>query len=130
MKKSMVQERDKTMRTKRNLLFLLLAVCLMWAFQPETVSAADGEILVNGTDILTAHGQQVTCTTGTVEYDSNTKTLTLNQAVIENASSWGIEIGIEGVTVELIGENRITSKNGLLSNYPVTLQGSGGGAKL
>lgn len=117
------------MRTKRNLLFLLLAVCLMWAFQPETVSAADGAILVNGTDILTAQGQQVTCGTGTAEYDPDTKTLTLNQAVIENASSWGIEIGVEGVTVELIGENKITSKSGFWSNYPVTVQGSGGGAK-
>lgn len=114
------------MGRKRNLLFLLLAVCLMWAFRPETVSAADGEILVNGTDILTEQGQQVPCGTGKAEYNPDTKTLTLNQAVIENASC-GIEIGVEGVTVELIGENKVTSKKGLLSSHPVTVQGSGGG---
>ena len=76
----------------------------MWIVQPETAAAA-GEIKVKGIDILQAQDCTVQCGSGTAKYEPDTNTLTLNQADIAddgNALAYGIEIGKEGVTVELV----------------------------
>ena len=49
---------------------------------------------------------------GTVSYDPDTKTLTLNGATISASESSGIVNDIDGLTIRLIGDNTITSEGG------------------
>ena len=49
---------------------------------------------------------------GTVSYDPDTKTLTLNGATISASESSGIANDIDGLTIRLIGDNTITSEGG------------------
>ncbi len=98
----------------------------MWIVQPETVSA-DGGIRVNGTDILQAQDHTVQCGSGTAKYDPDTKTLTLDHAVISgNALLYGIQIEGQGVTVELAGQNSIEAYIGIWSRAPLRIKGTGG----
>ncbi len=52
---------------------------------------------------------------GTVSYNSDTKTLTLNNATINTDDESGIEFRVFGLNLELIGENHVHSVDG----YPV-----------
>ena len=49
---------------------------------------------------------------GSVSYDPDTKTLTLNGATISLSESSGIKNDIDGLTIRLIGDNTITSEGG------------------
>lgn len=119
------------MRGKMKLILMLSAICFMLALQPETVSAAGGSVSVKGINILSAGNNTVPCGNGTAVYDTATKTLTLNQALIDSGSaSCGIEIGEPGVTIEVIGENTINAHYGILSEYPLTIKGTQNGGRL
>ena len=68
---------------------------------------------------------------GTVSYDPDTKTLTLNGATISASESSGIVNDIDGLTIRLIGDNTITSEGNAgmyhVSNGALTLISSDGG---
>ena len=118
------------MGTKKKIVYTFLAVCFMWIVQPETAAAA-GEIKVKGIDILQAQDCTVQCGSGTAKYEPDTNTLTLNQADIAdngNALAFGIEIGKEGVTVELVGQNTIDAHIGISSESPLHIKGTNGGS--
>lgn len=115
------------MRGKRKLFFMFLALCLMLAIRPETASAAGGSISVNGSDILSAPNHQISCGSGNAIYDSDTKVLRLDNAVIGSSVQHGVEITEPGVTVELIGENTINAHYGIWSEHPLTIKGTSGG---
>ena len=129
-KKSTACERIGSMGTKKKIVYTFLAVCFMWIVQPETAAAA-GEIKVKGIDILQEQDHTVQCGSGTAKYEPDTNTLTLNQAVIAdngNALAFGIEIGKEGVTVELVGQNTIDAHIGISSESPLHIKGTNGGS--
>ena len=118
------------MGTKKKIVYTFLAVCFMWIVQPETAAAA-GEIKVKGIDILQAQDYTVQCGSGTAKYEPDTNTLTLNQADITdggNALEFGIQIGKEGVTVELVGQNTIDAYIGISSENPLHIKGTNGGS--
>lgn len=118
------------MRQKKNLIWVLLAVCLLWTIQPERVSAAGGDIMVNGVNIINAADRTVQCGNGSAVYDEGTNTLTLKNAEIGQNSgdvlTYGIEIWKEGVTVRLEGSSSIDAYIGIWSNNPLMIQGAGG----
>lgn len=63
---------------------------------------------------------------GTVTYDNSSKTLTLNEATIVNESGRGIFSQIDGLTVNLIGENNINcSSDGCVFRENTTIAGAG-----
>ena len=129
-KKSTVCERIGSMGTKKKIVYTFLAVCFMWIVQPETAAAA-GEIKVKGINILQEQDYTVQCGSGTAKYEPDTNTLTLNQANIAdngNALAYGIEIGKEGVTVELVGQNTIDAHIGISSENPLHIKGTNGGS--
>ncbi len=119
-------------RTKRKLRSLFLAFCLLLAIRPQAVLAADGAVMVSGTDILQAPGQTVSCGNGSARYDSGTNTLTLENVNISadpagNPLLYGIQIERENVTVRLVGTNTVSGHFGISSSHPLRLDGTGGG---
>lgn len=129
--KNTAYERIRMMRTKKKIVYTLLAVCFLWIARPEAVSAA-GSIKVQGTDIFLAQDYTVACGSGTAKYEPATKTLTLNQASIGTVGgsplSQGIEIYEQGVTVELAGQNVVEAHIGIYSSSHVSIKGTGGGS--
>ncbi|MCI7337003.1 MAG: leucine-rich repeat domain-containing protein [Bacteroidales bacterium] len=79
---------------------------------------------INKDDIATAAG----ISTGTITFDDENNVLTLENVVLETAKN-GIEtIGSTGLTIELVGENSITSnKNGISAYTALTIDGNGSG---
>mgnify|MGYP002509451130 CR=1 FL=1 len=115
------------MRGKKNLFYAFLAICLMWVFLPEVVSASSGTIKVTGTTA----DFSVACGEGTAKYDSASKTLTLNNADIGPVLAgspliYGITIEEDNVTVELIGDNSINAYIGIWSSAPFRILGKDG----
>ena len=101
----------------------------MWVFQPEAASADSGTIAITET----TNNFNVPCGEGSANYDSDTKTLTLENAVISQGSAaspllYGITIEREGVTVELLGKNSIDAYTGIWSRNPFQILGNGGGS--
>ena len=80
--------------------------------------------VINKDDIATAAG----ISTGTITFDDENNVLTLENVVLETAKN-GIEtIGSTGLTIELVGENSITSdKNGISAYTALTIDGNGSG---
>ena len=64
---------------------------------------------------------------GTVKYDPTNKVLTLKDAIISSTATNAIVSHIDGLTIELIGTNSLTTKeNSTLSfTHPLTLTGGG-----
>ena len=64
---------------------------------------------------------------GTVKYDPDSKTLTLEGATITSTTTNAIVSHIDGLTIELIGTNSLTTKNNstLSFTHPLTLTGGG-----
>ena len=79
---------------------------------------------INKDDIATAAG----ISTGTITFDDENNVLTLENVVLETEKN-GIEtIGSTGLTIELVGENSITSdKNGISAYTALTIDGNGSG---
>lgn len=122
------------MRGKTKLVLMFLALCLMLAIRPETASAADVSVSVQGIDILSAANHTVQCGNGTAVYDPDSKTLRLDNAVIGGSAGGSLQYGIEiyeaGVTIELIGENTVSAHFGIYSDQPFTIKGRTGGKLL
>lgn len=117
---------------KAKLFFSFLTVCFLFIFQSESVFASNNTITVNDSNILNAADHTVSCGGGTAVYDADTKTLTLDNAVINTDSNGnlllkGIDIQEEGVTVELKGDNTINAHYGIASTHPFTIKGISGG---
>ena len=79
---------------------------------------------INKDDIATAAG----ISTGTITFDDENNVLTLENVVLETEKN-GIEsIGSTGLTIELVGENSITSdKNGISAYTALAIDGNGSG---
>ena len=83
----------------------------------------DYELWIAGTKLTLANCDDLSAidgVSGTVKYDNNTKTLTLDNATIENTieddrkgRGSGIYNQIEGLTIHLIGNNTITAEKGM-----------------
>ena len=99
-------------------------------FLPASAFAADDQQVRVGYTWLGSATRSVTCGEGTAEYDPNTLTLTLTNTTINhdyNAAIWNT---VEGLTIELVGENSINSGNetGILNQQGcglLTLTGDG-----
>ena len=115
---------------KTRLLSLLLSAAMVLMFLPASAFAADDEQVRVGDTWLGSAMRSVTCGEGTAAYDPDTKTLTLTKATINhdyNAAIWNT---VEGLTIELVGENSINSgeQTGILSMQGcglLTLTGEG-----
>ena len=115
---------------KARLLSLLLSAAMVLMFLPASAFAADDEQVRVGDTWLGSAMRSVTCGEGTAAYDPDTKTLTLTNATINhdyNAAIWNT---VEGLTIELVGENSINSgeQTGILSQEGcglLTLTGEG-----
>lgn len=115
---------------KTRLLSLLLSAAMVLMFLPASAFAADDEQVRVGYTWLGSATRSVPCGEGTAAYDPDTKTLTLTNATINhdyNAAIWNT---VEGLTIELVGENSINSgeQTGILSQEGcglLTLTGEG-----
>ena len=115
---------------KARLLSLLLSAAMVLMFLPASAFAADDQQVRVGYTWLGNATRTVTCGEGTAAYDPDTKTLTLTNATINhdyNAAIWNT---VEGLTIELVGENSINSgeQTGILSMQGcglLTLTGDG-----
>lgn len=115
---------------KARLLSLLLSAAMVLMFLPASAFAADDKQVRVGDTWLGSAMRSVTCGEGTAAYDPDTKTLTLTNATINhdyNAAIWNT---VEGLTIELVGENSINSgeQTGILSQEGcglLTLTGDG-----
>lgn len=115
---------------KTRLLSLLLSTAMVLMFLPASAFAADDQQVRVGYTWLGNATRTVTCGEGTAAYDPDTKTLTLTNATINhdyNAAIWNT---VEGLTIELVGENSIYSgeQTGILSQEGcglLTLTGDG-----
>ena len=117
---------------KTRLLSLLLSAAMVLMFLPASAFAADEEQQVRVGDAwLGSATRVVSCGEGgTAAYDPDTKTLTLTNVTINhdyNAAIWNT---VEGLTIELVGENSINSgeQTGILSMQGcglLTLTGEG-----
>lgn len=115
---------------KTRLLSLLLSAAMVLMFLPASAFAADDKQVRVGDTWLGSATRSVTCGDGTAAYDPDTKTLTLTNATINhdyNAAIWNT---VEGLTIELVGENSINSgeQTGILSQEGcglLTLTGEG-----
>ncbi len=89
----------------------LLSVVLVVGLLPATALAAGPTVLtVNGTDILTATDNTVTCGNGTAKYDPAINTLTLTDVTIEGEFNGHAAIYTDGdLNIQLMGTNTITS---------------------
>ncbi|MCI8466367.1 MAG: hypothetical protein HFI63_11050 [Lachnospiraceae bacterium] len=119
-------------KSRGRLRYIFLAASFLFMLQPGTASAAEGSIIVNGSDIVQAPDQKISCGSGSARYDSGTNTLTLENADIRTDSAgapliYGIQIERENVTVRLVGENTIRGHFGIGSSHPFALEGRGGG---
>ena len=115
---------------KTRLLSLLLSAAMVLMFLPASAFAADDQQVRVGGTWLGSATRTVTCGEGTAEYDPDTKTLTLTNVTINhdyNAAIWNT---VEGLTIELVGENSINSgeQTGILNQQSrglLTLTGDG-----
>ena len=115
---------------KARLLSLLLSAAIVLMFLPASAFAADDKQVRVGDTWLGSATRSVPCGEGTAAYDPDTKTLTLTKATINhdyNAAIWNT---VEGLTIELVGENSINSgeQTGILSQEGcglLTLTGEG-----
>ena len=79
-------------------------------------AASNGQIWVNGENIVQAEEYKVACGTGSASYDPQTKTLTLENAVITQGNSYkrGIDLPSDiDLNIVLTGNNYITGEEEL-----------------
>ena len=104
---------------KKKLFALLLSIVMVAGLLPTVAFAAENyNLYVNG-EQFTSEKLSIACGEGTASYDPNTKTLTLNNAVITNGGKsnespkYGIRVvGDTDLTIKLSGTNSITLDNG------------------
>ena len=115
---------------KTRLLSLLLSAAMVLMFLPASAFAADDEQVRVGDTWLGSAMRSVACGEGTAAYDPDTKTLTLTNVTINCDDTTAIWNTVEGLTIELVGENSINSgeQTGILSQEGcglLTLTGDG-----
>ena len=104
---------------KKKLFAILLSIVMVAGLLPTVAFAAENyNLYVNG-EQFTSEKLSIACGEGTASYDPNTKTLTLNNAVITNGGKsdespkYGIRVvGDTDLTIKLSGTNSITLDNG------------------
>ena len=120
------------MKIKRKWVGLLFSAIFCLSLFPITAFAANqGELWINGENIVQAQDNTVTCGDGTAVYTSSSSTLTLTNAVITqtNLTSRAIDIPIDmELKIVLNGENTIdVATNGFFAgaNSNITFSGDG-----
>ena len=73
-----------------------------------TALAVDYDLQISGTQVTDNNADNV-LNDGTVAYDPNTNTLTLNNAHLNSASNNIIDSKMEALTINLIGDNTLTA---------------------
>lgn len=105
-------------KIRSRVLTVMLSLMLIVGLMPATVFAAEPvaptTIQVNGTEILNSVNHTVSCGSGTATYDSDTNTLTLDNAEINyqqnsDNNSAGAILFDGDLNINLVGENTITS---------------------
>ena len=104
---------------KKKLFAILLSIVMVAGLLPTVAFAEENyNLYVNG-EQFTSEKLSIACGEGTASYDPNTKTLTLNNAVITNGGKsdenpkYGIRVvGDTDLTIKLSGTNSITLDNG------------------
>ncbi|HQB27714.1 MAG TPA: T9SS type A sorting domain-containing protein [Paludibacter sp.] len=119
---------------KTNYLKLMLALLVAMLLGTANMQAASYQLAICGVQVTDANKDNLKVISGVsgtaVTYNPGTKTLTLNNATISTSSN-GIVSYIDGLTIELIGDNTITitttdNIDGIqLQQNPATIQGSG-----
>ena len=115
---------------KTRLLSLLLSAAMVLMFLPASAFAADDQQVRVGGQWLGSATRSVTCGEGTAAYDPDTKTLTLTNVTINHDNNAAIWNTVENLTIELVGENSISSgeQTGILNQQSrglLTLTGDG-----
>ena len=99
------------MQAKKKLTALLLSLCMLLGMLPMTAFAANqGELWINGKNIVQEQDNIVACGDGTASYTSSNSTLTLTNAVITQANLTSRAIDIPKDTelkIVLNGKNTI-----------------------
>ena len=116
---------------KKRILTIVLALVMVCSLLPVTAMAASYGLSVAGVEVTSTNAQNITGVgiSGTVSYDHDTRTLTLNGATIEVASGSGIT-SYDDLTIKLAGTNTISTSlgNGIdVNNGDLTIQDSGSG---
>ena len=96
----------------RNRIFSILLCCVMLlGLLPTAVFAADAidySFTINGTAVTSENIGKLPGVTGTVSYDQNTKTLTLDGVTITSSSKVAIDCNYQAVeAIKLVGANEI-----------------------
>ena len=120
------------MQAKKKLTALLLSLCMLLGMLPMTAFAANqGELWINGKNIVQEQDNIVACGDGTASYTSSNSTLTLTNAVITQANLTSRAIDIPKDTelkIVLNGKNTIDgTSNGFFAgeNSNITFSGDG-----
>lgn len=110
------------MKVKR-WLSMFLCVLMYISVMPTMVYAAEQmTVRLNGQELIS--GQEVRCGEGTIEYDSTSNTLTLDNATISESSTQSVLIiqgqgEIANVTIKLLGNNKISSTSE--NQFPIAI---------
>ena len=110
--------------------FLLLCVATMLSAVTTATVAQTYQLWVRGEQVTATNKDNLPCQSGTITYNPESFTLTLDNAVIDNTAGdfgRGIQSYIDGLIIELKGTNTIEYSNyqgiSLLNN--TTIQGTG-----
>lgn len=131
----LVTERSDNMRKK--LAAILLCMCMVLTLLPVSASAATTSynLWVSGVEVTSANSGSIIGTgiDGTVSYDADSNTLTLNGATITGAYGFGTRDGVTGtldsaciyyggfsdLTINVVGNNTITGQAAQASSYGI-----------
>ena len=102
----------------------------MFLFPVYSKAQVQYDLSVGGEKVCSANYNDLTVVkgvSGTVKYDPDTKTLTLQDATIDTPNKNPIESQIEGLTIKVVGVNKVTSSGfpSMLFHKPATIVGDG-----
>lgn len=109
---------------------MLLPLIFMFLFPVYSKAQVQYDLSVGGEKVCSANYNDLTVVkgvSGTVKYDPDTKTLTLQDATIDTPNKNPIESQIEGLTIKVVGVNKVTSSGfpSMLFHKPATIVGDG-----
>ena len=102
----------------------------MFLFPVSSKAQVQYDLSVGGEKVCSANYNDLTVVkgvSGTVKYDPQTKVLTLENATIDTPNKNPIESQIEGLTIKVVGVNKVTSSGfpSMLFHKPATIVGDG-----
>ena len=105
---------------------MLLLLIFMFLFPVSSKAQVQYDLSVGGEKVCSANYNDLTVVkgvSGTVKYDPQTKVLTLENATIDTPNKNPIESQIEGLTIKVVGVNKVTSSGfpSMLFHKPATL---------